>query len=458
MPLSSQAFADSETASEPSSSAFAIKVSMVESLRRHLRLPNKERKARFFVDPSLSSAEQMYVELMTAVREHWGWLPDDFQLHDTAIERESAAGPATTANDLAESNGLPVRTAADLERALASARELGVTPTFKLVATVPERLGPPPRVTVDPAEVMADNPIARMVSFYTFKSIADPAALKAELEWRLAAVRVLGSVYVAAEGVNGQLMVRADMVADLRAAFDEIGALADVEINMGDEVRANEVKPFHGFKVTHKGKVLQDGLPEALDLATAGGTGEEIPAEQWHAELSLPESERPLLLDCRNWYESEVGRFDGSVPLNTSKFHESWPKLEEALRDVEPGRRVLTYCTGGIRCVKVGAYLTQKLGLTNVARLEHGIVGYKRWVDGQRAAAEVEPVQAEITESLFRGFNFVFDQRVGVKVTDDQLTTDPILSLIYAEGEGSQPLREAVYHETRKQEENGGEQ
>lgn len=462
--------------------AVAVKVSMVDALRRHLRLPKRDRKARFFVDPENASAST-YDQLMSAVREHWGWLPDDFHLRHTAIEVEIGSGGAAVAvgatpddvaaSDAAEASGLVLRSADDLDRAIAAARLLGVAPTFKLCAPLPERRAPPPRVKVDPAEVMADNPLARMVSFYTFKPIADPAALKAELESRLAAVRVLGSVYVAEEGLNGQLMVRADMLPQLREVFGAVDALRDVELNLGDEVRADEVKPFHRFKVSHKGKVLQDGLGEQqLDLLTDGATGEEIDAAQWHAELSKPEDERPLLLDCRNWYESEVGRFDGARPLNTAKFHESWPKLEEALAGVDPNRRVLTYCTGGIRCVKVGAYLTQRLGLKNVARLEHGIVGYKRWLEAQQAAqgqeaanetqadaekAEQDAAARQGPRSLFRGTNFVFDQRVGVKVTDDRLTDDPILSLIYAEGEGSQPLREAVYHESRKHEAEEGD-
>lgn len=431
--------------------AVPVKVSMVEALRRHLRLPKKERKARFFVDPEGTNGST-YDQLIASVREHWVWLPDDFHLRHTAVEEALSGGAEEEA---AEGEGLVLQSAADLERAIAAARALGVAPTFKLCAPLPERRGPPARIKVDPAEVMAGNPLARMVSFYAFKPVADPAALKAELESRMAAILVLGSVYVAEEGVNGQLMVRADMLPELREALGAVEALRGVEINLGDEVRADEVKPFHRFKVTRKGKVLQDNLPELLDLTTDGATGEEIGAGQWHAELSQPEEQRPLLLDCRNWYESEVGRFDGAQPLNTGKFHESWPKLEEALAGVHPERRVLTYCTGGIRCVKVGAYLTQRLGLKNVARLEHGIVGYKRWLEGQQqqqpdAQPDGEGEAREAPRSLFRGTNFVFDQRVGVKVTDDRLTDDPILSLIYAEGEGSRPLREAVYHQSRK--------
>ena len=64
----------------------------------------------------------------------------------------------------------------------------------------------------------------------------------------------------------------------------------------------------------------------------------------------------------------------GAVPLNTSTFVESWPKLDEALADVSRDEPVHMFCTGGVRCVKAGAYVKQKLGFTDVRRLEHGVV------------------------------------------------------------------------------------
>lgn len=104
--------------------------------------------------------------------------------------------------------------------------------------------------------------------------------------------------------------------------------------------------------------------------------------------------------DCRNKYESDIGTFSGAVPLNTSTFSETWSALEAALQDVHPDRPVLTFCTGGIRCVKVNAYLRQKLGYRNVGRLEKGIIGYQQWLDGDVGVP-----------SMFQGENFLFDRR-----------------------------------------------
>ena len=81
---------------------------------------------------------------------------------------------------------------------------------------------------------------------------------------------------------------------------------------------------------------------------------------EWHRQLSSTTnydtssgSARPVVLDCRNSYESEAGLFEGAVPLNTTFFRESWPVLEDVLKNTPKDAPILTYCTGGIRCVKV---------------------------------------------------------------------------------------------------------
>lgn len=114
-------------------------------------------------------------------------------------------------------------------------------------------------------------------------------------------------------------------------------------------------------------QILSDGFGEeassGLDWSRAG---QEMPPLEWHRRLSLGASAsakasasaadlevRPVVLDCRNSYESEVGLFEGAVPLNTTFFRESWPVLEALLKDTPRDAPILTYCTGGIRCVKV---------------------------------------------------------------------------------------------------------
>ena len=121
----------------------------------------------------------------------------------------------------------------------------------------------------------------------------------------------------------------------------------------------------------------------------------------------------PIVLDCRNEYETQVGKFDLAEPLGTTNFRDTWDVLKDKLKDIPKNAPIMTYCTGGIRCVKVAAYLTQEMQFTNVSRLAGGIVAYDRVLRNQ----------APDEESMFKGVNFVFDGRLGRQITDDQLGT-----------------------------------
>jgi predicted sulfurtransferase len=115
---------------------------------------------------------------------------------------------------------------------------------------------------------------------------------------------------------------------------------------------------------------------------------------------------RPLVLDIRNKYETDVGTFEAAVPLGTDTFRESWQALDALLEGVSRDQEVLTYCTGGIRCEKANAYLVQRLGFRRVCALEGGIVHYSKFLRDRN----------ESSTSLFYGVNHVFDQRNGAQV------------------------------------------
>ena len=87
-------------------------------------------------------------------------------------------------------------------------------------------------------------------------------------------------------------------------------------------------------------------------------------------------------------------------PLGTATFSESWDVLRRRLDGVDKDTPVLTYCTGGIRCVKTNAYIKQQLGFTRTYRLEDGIIGYNRHLRDNPGEG-----------SVWRGENFVFDRR-----------------------------------------------
>lgn len=134
-----------------------------------------------------------------------------------------------------------------------------------------------------------------------------------------------------------------------------------------------------------------------------------------------------------------MGSFQHALPLNTQVFSDTFEALPALLRGVPKHTRVLTFCTGGIRCVKVNAYLSQRLGYSNTASLQDGIVGYKRWLvstgarNTESATTATSATTASVSAipgagngvivkgdeavgdmavaSLFHGENYVFDRR-----------------------------------------------
>ena len=113
-----------------------------------------------------------------------------------------------------------------------------------------------------------------------------------------------------------------------------------------------------------------------------------------------------VVLDMRNHYESEVGHFEGAITPDVTTFRESLPIIDKMLEEHKEDKNLLMYCTGGIRCEKASAYFKHK-GFKNVYQLEGGIIEYTR------------QVKTEGLDSKFIGKNFVFDNRLGERITDD---------------------------------------
>ncbi len=282
---------------------------------------------------------------------------------------------------------------------------------------------PPPRVerskrwyTVRATAADPPNTLLRMVSFYKFYHIEDPVGTAARLKKVWGIMGALGRVYVATEGINAQMAIPEatwkDFCDAMRGEWKERDdylvpeQLIGVYLNEDGTTERSE-QPFNTLHVRPREKILADGLANSLDWSKAG---QELPPEVWHDRLN--ETENPILVDCRNKYESDVGRFEGAETPNTKTFRETWDWLENRLQNVDKDAPIMTYCTGGIRCVKVNAYLEQKMGFTNTSRLGGGIVSYARTLEGKD----------KLSESKYKGNMHVFDGRIGRTVTDEVLT------------------------------------
>ncbi|CAM9918826.1 unnamed protein product, partial [Ectocarpus fasciculatus] len=266
-----------------------------------------------------------------------------------------------------------------------------------------------------------------MISFYAFNTITHPSAAKVLLNELWLPFRALGRVYLAPEGINAQMAVPSNVFDRFKTSLKSVDYLSSIRINVDEEVDRSEFEaylPFHGLHLRVKDRLVADGGIE-LDL-DKNKIGSEMSPVAWHRSIDNPDA---VVIDCRNEFESDVGRFKNAIPLKTENFRESWDALENILKGKSADTQVLTYCTGGIRCVKTNAFIVQKLGFKNVSRLEGGIINYVKHIKGGKGEASSHTaIDGQNTSSMavepskFIGVNYVFDERVCSRVTEDVLT------------------------------------
>ena len=236
------------------------------------------------------------------------------------------------------------------------------------------------------------------LSFYQYHHIDNPQLFRDHLFVHWNALEVLGRIYVAHEGINGQLSVPAPRFEEFKSFLDSIDFLQDIRLNIAVE---QDNQSFLKLTVKVRDKIVADGLNDSSFDVTDKGV--HVNAQQFNELLSDPNT---ICVDMRNHYESEIGHFDGAVTPDVDTFRASLPIIEADLSDHKTDKNLLMYCTGGIRCEKASAYFKHK-GFENVFQLEGGIIEYAR------------QVKAQGLDNKFRGKNFVFDERRGERISDD---------------------------------------
>ncbi|WP_159473126.1 rhodanese-related sulfurtransferase [Chryseobacterium sp. 18068] len=236
------------------------------------------------------------------------------------------------------------------------------------------------------------------LSFYAYAKIKDPKKFRDDLFIAWNALDALGRIYVAHEGINAQMSIPADQLEDFRNTLEVYDFMKGIRLNVAVE------QDNHSFlkltiKVRHK--IVADGLND--DTFDVTNKGVHLKAQEFNNLLEDPNT---IVVDFRNHYESEVGHFEGAITPDVENFRESLPIINEQLQDFKEDKNLLMYCTGGIRCEKASAYFKHQ-GFKNVFQLEGGIIEYTR------------QIKEENIESKFIGKNFVFDHRLGERITDD---------------------------------------
>lgn len=201
---------------------------------------------------------------------------------------------------------------------------------------------------------------------------------------------LVGRIIVADEGLNGTV---SGTVEACRAYMDAVHAdprfaKTDFKIDEVDE------PSFIKMHCRYKPEIVHSGLRDPKVIDPTRETGKHLAPVEF---LAMKDREDVVVLDVRSNYEHSVGRFKNAITLDIENFREFPEKINELSK--YKGKKILTYCTGGIKCEKASALLLKE-GFEEVYQLHGGIIKYGKEVGGQD----------------FEGKCYVFDNRVAVEV------------------------------------------
>lgn len=237
----------------------------------------------------------------------------------------------------------------------------------------------------------------RTLSFYKYHHIEDPKVFRDELYKLFDSLEVLGRIYVATEGINAQISVPTEKFEAFKKELFSISFLNGIRLNVAVD---DNGRSFFKLKILVRKKIVADGLDDSAFDVTDSGV--HVGAQEFN---QLADNPNTLIIDMRNHYESEVGHFKNAICPDVDTFREEL-QIAEDLMNEHKDKNLLMYCTGGIRCEKASAWMKYK-GFKNVFQLDGGIIEYARQVKEQGL------------ENKFIGKNFVFDERLGERITED---------------------------------------
>ena len=237
-------------------------------------------------------------------------------------------------------------------------------------------------------------------SFYKYVTIVDPITFRDKIYEEFDNLEILGRVYIAEEGINAQISVP-DKNWDLfLKLIKSIKLFNDVDI----KTAINDGISFYKLIVKVKKEIVAYNIPK--NKFNMDVVGEHLNTKQFNEAI---ENSNTTVIDMRNIYESEVGQFISAEIPQVEKSKDLLPEVRRMLKGREH-HQVLLYCTGGIRCEKASSFLINE-GIKNVKQLQGGIIQY------------AHDIKKEGLESKFVGKNFVFDARLGERVTEDIIST-----------------------------------
>ena len=233
------------------------------------------------------------------------------------------------------------------------------------------------------------------LSFYKYVSLDNLEFLRDELYKQWNTLQVLGRAYIAYEGINAQVSIPEQNIKKFKKIISSMNNFNQVIFKpaLNSEVSFLKLtikikKEIVAYKI-HKSEYDMNNIGNHLN----------------YKEFNDAIENGAIVIDMRNYYEGEIGKFENAIIPDIDRSEELLPEIKKILTN-HKNDKILMYCTGGIRCEKASSYLI-KNGFKDVNQLKGGIIQY------------ANDIKKNKEQSKFIGKNFVFDNRMGERVTED---------------------------------------
>ncbi|KKB38309.1 oxygen-dependent tRNA uridine(34) hydroxylase TrhO [Bacillus thermotolerans] len=235
----------------------------------------------------------------------------------------------------------------------------------------------------------------RVLLYYKYVPIENPEELAQEHLAFCKELELKGRILIAPEGINGTVSGTVEQTEKYMDEMKKDPRFADMVYKI-DEADGHAFKKMH---VRPKKELVTLRLED--DINPLELTGEYLEPKEFFERM---QQEDTIVLDARNDYEYDLGHFRGAIRPDIKNFREL-PEWVRENKEILEGKKILTYCTGGIRCEKFSGWL-KKEGFEDVAQLHGGIVTYGK--------------DPEVQGELWDGQCYVFDERIAVPVNQKE--------------------------------------
>jgi UPF0176 protein len=235
----------------------------------------------------------------------------------------------------------------------------------------------------------------RILLYYKYVAIENPEEFAQEHLAYCKELGVKGRILVAREGINGTLSGTVEQTDAYMAHMHNDPRFRDMKFKIDE----SEHHTFKKIFVRYRPELVTFRLEDDIDPNQL--TGKHLSPKEFYEELRKDDV---IVLDGRNNYEYDIGHFRNAIRPEVESFREFPEWIREHLSDYKD-KKILTYCTGGIRCEKLSGFLLKE-GFKDVAQLEGGIVTYGK--------------DPEVQGRLFDGKCYVFDERISVPINQTE--------------------------------------